>query len=502
MKASVLLAKRSINLSSYSRNSLSSVSSPYLVTTNLTRKRGYVSKTNTKNENQGMIPSMDMNMNMMSSPTSSNDFDHDSIYELAPPESIKYLKTLPKQQLFSLAMIGIVTLNKTILDLCIKVFPYVPAKVIKFLISDLYCGGETIEEVQQCGKKLQKRGISNMMLSLTIEDSEGVKNIDINYIVNETIRSIHSVLKPNLIRQIESCSRDKINNIAPGYIALKPSALVSNPSEVLLNFNNPDPYWVKQRNILVENCSKITKEIYDLNQSLLKKYPERIAPFFLSTIDAEKFELQTHGVYDLQRLLFKKFNPIDSPIVSVIGTWQLYLKDSFAHLDKEYKLAEKGGYKLGLKLVRGAYIHTEKDRLNIIHEDKFSTDRNYNNIMTMVINDMNSKGQKSYYGHLVIASHNYHSQLIATNILKLNKDKPYVLSNVTLGQLLGMADNVTHELIETHNVKNIIKYVPWGPAVETKDYLLRRLQENGDAVRSDNGWHLLKNIFLGILNGK
>lgn len=63
-----------------------------------------------------------------------------------------------------------------------------------------------------------------------------------------------------------------------------------------------------------------------------------------------------------------------------------------------------------------------------------------------------------------------------------------------MGQLLGMADNVTYELVEKYKVKNIIKYVPWGPPLETKDYLLRRLEENGDAVRADSGWPLLKGI--------
>ena len=139
-----------------------------------------------------------------------------------------------------------------------------------------------------------------MMLSLTIENSEGGKqNIDINHIIQETINSIHTVLKPNLLNQIEKV--DDINDIAPGYIALKPSALVDNPREVLLNFQNEtDPIWVEKRTQLIENCSKINEIIFQLNNDLFKLYPERKAPFFVCTIDAVSY---THlDVYKRQEL--------------------------------------------------------------------------------------------------------------------------------------------------------------------------------------------------------
>ncbi|KAL3231045.1 Proline dehydrogenase, mitochondrial [Nakaseomyces bracarensis] len=421
--------------------------------------------------------------------------------ELTPPSTVSYLKTLSKPEILSLGMIGMATLNKPILNMVIKLFPYVPMPLIKVFISKLYCGGDNFAQVKQFGEKLQKRGISNMMLSLTIEDSEGTKNIDIDYIVGETVKSVHEILKPNMVSQLERCHGDatKINEIAPGYIALKPSALVANPHEVLMNFNSTDPYWVEQRNKLVDNCSRIAQNVYDLNQQLLKKYPQRTAPFFVTTIDAEKYDLQINGVYDLQRILFKKFNKMESPMISVIGTWQLYLVDSAKHLAMDYALAAKEGYKLGLKLVRGAYIHSEAKRDSIIYKTKEGSDENYDNVMSTVINDLMQNRSNSYYGHLVVASHNYGSQMLATELLN---NAPYSpgKANVVLGQLLGMSDNVTHDLITNHGAKNIIKYVPWGPPVETKDYLLRRLQENGDAVKSDNGWPLVKAVFKTLFS--
>ncbi|XBW36267.1 hypothetical protein QEN19_001859 [Hanseniaspora menglaensis] len=425
--------------------------------------------------------------------------------ELKAPLPDAFLSKVDKKDLLSLFLIGCCSLNKPILDLVIKIFPYVPLPLIKFFIYNLYCGGENFKEVLNTGAKLQKKGINNMMLSLTIEDSEGTKNIDIDYIVNETIKSITGILKPHLLNQLDAIiasGKGNINDIPPGYIALKPSALVKDPFNTLLNFNinAADPFWKKQSLDLLSNCSKITEVIHSLNKELSIKYPTRKTPFFVSTIDAEKYDLQKNGVYHLQSLLFQKFNKVSDNHISVIGTWQLYLKDSQKDLLDEFRAAEKdGSYKIGCKLVRGAYIHSEADRAKIIYANQQGTDENYNSTLAIVANDLLSKND-SKFGHLVVASHNYNSQLLISSKLKAaKKTESEGQYKIVLGQLLGMADNVTDDLITNHGVKNLIKYVPWSSdSYETKDYLLRRLQENGDAVRSDNGLPLLKAIFRSL----
>lgn len=401
-----------------------------------------------------------------------------------------YFKTLPKQTLFSLFLIGVCSLNKLTLSTATYIFPFIPLSLVHTLVSKLYCGGENMQEVLQCGQELQKRGISNMMLSLTIENSEGVKqieNID-QSIMDPTIESIYKVLKPNLLSQLDSLTDEQnINTIAPGYIALKPSALIENPNDVLMNYGtHPDS------KVLFDRCARITQVIHDLNQQLFKIYPSRKSPFFVSTIDAEKFDWQTKGVYNLQRQLMQKFNR--DPLISVAGTWQLYLSDSIKHLTNDALLAKQNGYRLALKIVRGAYIHSEPNRNSIIFRTKEDTDNNYDNIMTMVLNDMKNNGKDSVYGHLVVASHNAESQIKAAVLLDQLSEDTYVRANVSFGQLLGMSDNLAYDLINNYHMHNLIKYVPWGPTKETRDYLLRRLQENGDAVRSDNGWGLVKKV--------
>lgn len=393
-----------------------------------------------------------------------------------------YLDTLSNKMLFCYGAIGFCTLNKFILNTVIKAFPLIPTPVLDFFIGKIYCGGANAKQVIDTGKELSSRGINNMMLSLTIEDSEGTKNIDINYIVEEGVKQVDEILKPHF----ENLALTKdINSIPPGYIVIKPSALVSDPANTLLNYEKPEyaHKWAE----LNENCETITRRVEELNNELKARYPERVASFVITCIDAEKFSLQK-GVYELQRNLFKKFNHLDKP-VQVVGTLQMYLVSALEQLKLEERLSQ-GQYKIGWKLVRGAYVHSEPDR-TVIHPTKEATDSCYNQGISYVMNKLAHK--ESTFGHLVVATHNEGSAQFTASFLK-SHPLPELKSNVMIGQLLGMSDELSFKLLEQGN-ENLVKYVPWGPPLETRDYLLRRLQENGDAVRSDNGWRLVKDVW-------
>lgn len=399
-----------------------------------------------------------------------------------------FLKQFKTSELVSFMLIGLCTLNKPILNLCIKVFPYVPMPIIKALVYKIYCGGETIEEVKKTGKRLTERGISNMMISLTIEACDGNDNVDPQFIVAETKKSVKDILIPHTLSVIESSGKD-INSVPAGYVALKPTGFTKNAAAVLKNYDSPE--YQPAFNELVANASAICETIFNANKELSKRYPERTAPFVVGVIDAEKHDLQP-GVYELQRRLYKQFNPLKSP-VSVVGTLQMYLSESADLLTKEEQLAKANNYRVGLKLVRGAYIHSEKNRQTVIHKTKEDTDNNYNAGITYCIKSiMEDKLNESSVGHLVVASHNADSLKLATELVSKVHPESSNRSNICLGQLLGMADSITYDLIKHKNVDNVIKYVPWGPPVETKEYLLRRLEENGDAVKNDNGFPLVK----------
>ncbi|TID14799.1 hypothetical protein CANINC_004470 [Pichia inconspicua] len=419
-----------------------------------------------------------------------------------------YLDTLTTKELLGYLVIGMATLNKPILSLVIKLFPYTPLWIIKALVYQNYCGGDNLPQVLKTGERLAERGIKNMMISYTVEACDGKQmSVSIPTIIKETERSISECLAPHTEKMINEAIagvtdpaeiKTKINEIPPGYVALKPTGLIENAAEILLNYENPA--YAEKFNELYTNCEKISEIAVKENARLRKLYPSRTSPFVVIVIDAERNDLQ-QGVYKLQRDLMAKFNralyPNEKPQVGdacIVGTVQMYLKESTSVLAKDDALAKQGNYILGWKLVRGAYIHSEPDR-GVIHDTKEDTDKCYDAGILKSIQNMNSENPT--VGHLVVASHNGNTQLKATNLLTdlgSSSTAQEVRSNVVLGQLLGMADNITYDLIKNHNTKNIIKYVPWGPPLETKEYLLRRLEENGDAVRADSGWPLVKGI--------
>lgn len=406
-----------------------------------------------------------------------------------------YLADFTVSELLSFMCIGMATLNKPILNACIKAFPYVPMFAIKAFVYKIYCGGETIEEVKHTGERLSaQRGINNMMISLTIEACDGNSNVDPEYIVSETARSVKEILVPHTVKMIQTSGKE-INSIPPGYVALKPTGFAHDAATVLREYNTSKKAQFED---LVNKASVVLQLISDANKQLAQQYPERVAPFVVGVIDAEKHELQ-EGVYELQRRLYRRFNKINEP-TSVVGTIQMYLSESASLLAKEEKLAKEGNYRLGLKLVRGAYIHSEKERALIIHKTKEDTDANYDAGISYCIDEIlaqeSGKRNEATIGHLVVALHNGDSlklasqKLFGTDEAKANSYK----ANVVLGQLLGMADSATYQLTKNFGVDNVIKYVPWGPPLETKEYLLRRMEENGDAVRSDNGFPLVKSV--------
>ncbi|KAI3405190.2 PUT1 [Candida oxycetoniae] len=415
----------------------------------------------------------------------------------AHPHSTQYLKAFDNKELFSFLLMGLCTSMNPVLRTCIKVFPYVPISVIKALVYRIYCGGDNIQDVRKTARRLHSRGINNVMISLTIEACEGNDNIDPEYIIDETIESINGILVPHTVEMIETAGKD-INDIPSGYVALKPTGFVKNAPHVLKNYRNGEE---KAFDELVAKASRACQAVYDANIELAKKYPQRVAPFVVAVIDAEKYDLQP-AVYELQRQLYQKFNQMHKP-VNVVGTLQMYLSDSANLLAYEEKLANQNNYRLGLKLVRGAYIHSEKARSTVIHKTKQDTDDNYNAGISYCIDSIlepSSKANSSTIGHLVVASHNAESLRLASSKVYSdanvnNKNK----NNVVLGQLLGMADEVTYDLIQNNKINNVIKYVPWGPPLETKEYLLRRLEENGDAVKSGNGWTTFKATFNTLM---
>ena len=202
--------------------------------------------------------------------------------------------------------------------------------------------------------------------------------------------------------------------------------------------------------------------------------------------DAEQQALQP-GIDDWSLEYMRKYNTPDSAVV--YGTYQVYLKAAPAILSRHLAAAHEGGFSLGVKLVRGAYLGT--DPRHLIHDTKADTDAAYDGVSEALLRrQWNAQLQPQSEGgtaafpnmSLVLATHNRESVLKAQALLsESNTDM-----DVAYAQLQGMADEVSCELVTGNGAgarPGTYKYLVWGSTGECMKYLLRRAYENRDAVQ-------------------
>jgi len=195
------------------------------------------------------------------------------------------------------------------------------------------------------------------------------------------------------------------------------------------------------------------------------------------------------------QMLAQKYNKGDA---IVYNTFQCYLKNSGKYLAEHLEHAEKHGYTLGVKLVRGAYMATEERSLiwDTVEGTHHCYDTLTKNVLQKTWGDFmpaRSKEIKFPRADLVLATHNQESVHAAQLLRNQQLAKGEEPVKLAYAQLLGMADEVSCRLIESSrapvnnkmpavDVPNTFKYVPWGTLSECLHYLLRRADENKDAM--------------------
>eukprot|EP00192_Tetraselmis_astigmatica_P006095 CAMPEP_0117684884 /NCGR_PEP_ID=MMETSP0804-20121206/21395_1 /TAXON_ID=1074897 /ORGANISM="Tetraselmis astigmatica, Strain CCMP880" /LENGTH=507 /DNA_ID=CAMNT_0005496021 /DNA_START=401 /DNA_END=1924 /DNA_ORIENTATION=- len=193
-------------------------------------------------------------------------------------------------------------------------------------------------------------------------------------------------------------------------------------------------------------------------------------------IDAEQSYFQP-AIDALTMDLMKSYNTRDTV---VFNTYQCYLKGSHEKLQSHLEEAQTQGWKLGAKLVRGAYMKSERERADAlghpspvhetIEDTHYSFDRSVETMLHAV---------KAGNGEVVIASHNEQSVLTAMSLMEeLGLDNHN--AGVMFGQLQGMCDFLTYSL--SAKGYHSYKYLPYGPLHEVMPYLLRRAQENSAEI--------------------
>ncbi len=187
-------------------------------------------------------------------------------------------------------------------------------------------------------------------------------------------------------------------------------------------------------------------------------------------IDAEESWIQD-AADDLCEEMMEKYNT-EKPII--FNTLQCYRWDRVDYLKNMHQRAKEKGYKLGFKVVRGAYMEKETSRAeekgypSPICESKKLTDDTFNEVIRYILDNLEDIS-------LFIGTHNEISTYLAMEIMEEKK----IAKNdrrVWFGQLFGMSDHITFNLGKEGY--NVAKYIPFGPVKDVMPYLIRRAEEN------------------------
>lgn len=198
-------------------------------------------------------------------------------------------------------------------------------------------------------------------------------------------------------------------------------------------------------------------------------------------IDAEETWIQK-PITDLTKEMMAKYN---TEKALIYYTFQMYCHSMLGHLKEMHAESKEKGYRLGAKLVRGAYMEKESERAeemgyqDPIQPNKEATDRDYDLATKYCIEHITDIG-------LFSGSHNEKSNYLVTHYLE-EFGLPRNDHRVYFGQLYGMSDHISFNLAAEGY--NVIKYVPYGPIKATIPYLIRRANEN-TSVKGQSGREL------------
>ncbi|MCJ1350182.1 MAG: proline dehydrogenase [Icmadophila ericetorum] len=340
-----------------------------------------------------------------------------------------------------------------------------------------FCAGETPAEVQSTVKDLKSMGVKGVMLGYAKEvilcdgDGQGAAIFDEAQVAADVKAWKEGTLKTVELGEVGD------------FVALKFTGAGAKAIDLLLNNQPPDPVL---ETAIVEICELAKQRTVKL--------------FF----DAEQSTVQT-GIDSWTVEFQKRYNKAIPGQALVYGTYQAYMRKTPMILAKHLATAEKDGFTLGVKLVRGAYLSC--DTRSLFWSKKEETDAAYDSITESLIRREYGEILQPVEGkqdskfpqvNLVIASHNLTSVEKGMAVRNVQAMRGEEKIDLVYGQLQGMADDVTCELINAGReaekvakeagggkvleIPRAYKYLVWGTVSECLQYLIRRAEENREAI--------------------
>ncbi|ALI98048.1 proline dehydrogenase family protein [Rufibacter tibetensis] len=313
---------------------------------------------------------------------------------------------------------------------------------VKFLIKksifEQFCGGETIEECRPTIEKLGRSGIGTI-LDYSVEGESNEASFD------HTVQEIISTIEMAATSEHIPFSVFKVTGVADPALLAKAQATQE----------------------LTQSDKAALGRVRARVKSICQRAYERGVRVFIDAEESWMQETIDQMTYEMMEL-YNQERPI------VYNTYQLYRHDRLDVIKRDFERAQKLGYYLGGKLVRGAYMEKEgrvaqqKGLNNPINPTKQATDALYDESLRFCMEHLDRIA-------ICAGTHNEHScyhlmELMAEFNVQPNDERIY------FAQLLGMSDNLSYNL--AHAGYNVAKYVPYGPVEAVMPYLLRRADEN------------------------
>ncbi|KAL6705526.1 proline dehydrogenase [Coniothyrium glycines] len=341
--------------------------------------------------------------------------------------------------------------------------------LLKRTMYNQFCAGETEQETRQCVKQLKDLGFKGVILTFAKEMVFDSNAKSTNHHTSDNSLNVKAPAKHDGdIEAWRAGTLATVDLISEGDIlAIKSTG--GGPSVTAAFSRGELP----------------PQQMLDALDEIAVKCKERGIQII---VDAESQHWQK-GIARTALELMRKFNTDGKAVI--YNTYQAYLKATPSVVADHLAAAEKNGFTLGLKLVRGAYILSDDRKL--IHDTKQETDDAYNGIaqgaLRQHIGDFGASGPNARpfpSVNLFLASHNRDSVLVANSMHRQRTEAGLPTVPVAYGQLHGMSDEVSFSLLADRAPNEappeVLKCTTWGSMGECIGYLVRRAVENRDAV--------------------
>jgi len=319
------------------------------------------------------------------------------------------------------------------LDMGLPIEPIIKATVFK-----QFCGGETRKEYQKVIDQLARSGIG-AILDYSVEGEGDEAEFD------NTAQAIIQTIRAARFADNIPCACMKMTGIGDAALFAKMtlgSALT--PDE--------ETAWSRLRGRLEAIC---------------KQAADAGTPIY---IDAEESWIQD-AMDELAEEMMQAHNQSKA---IVFTTLQLYRTDRVDYFKRLIAMARQKSFRLGVKIVRGAYMEQERDRArrfgypSPIQPDKPATDQAFDACIHLFVENIENV-------EICVGTHNEYSCKLLVGLMAergIATNHPHIY----FSQLYGMSDHISYKL--AHAGYNVTKYLPYGPVASTLPYLARRAEEN------------------------